>query len=522
MVRLHNRHHSFLLRWADRLRQTGMLCDMVLVAEGHTFKAHALVLACVSKTVQRHLTNKVGDSGYYYCLDRLSSRALQQVLDYIYGEWVEVPEGDLMELLKAAECLEVEQLVEECQVCLRGTEMRITFCEKTEADEMGVSSHGDKSNASQQLLLDKDLPELRDPETALSPSSQPQRACLSAPLLSPTAQTVSALSGDLATYPTSSSSPTHGRISQFHWPPLGLSHRMLLRCRDIMTVQSLRSPHHIVAYPYPIPSYPLLPQPHPPHESPSRVSFEGFLQPYHDLLRSGSQELGQLRKQSLLAKKSLATKMTIKADTPEKEESLPRQVCRNLQRKTWLSKGVKCVFGDIFDKSTYKALEQFDTGLTERSSSGNELRSEGSFTLAYCSKIQGSDKTSRGCKFCGRGLRDRWPQRSHRRGLSGEKPYQCQHCAKRFSLKHQLDTHLRVHTGEKPFECRLCGQRSRDYSAMIKHLRTHGGATPYQCTLCLEFCSSQAAMQKHLKGHPTQDFPQDWTLASTYLYTCHA
>lgn len=76
-------------------------------------------------------------------------------------------------------------------------------------------------------------------------------------------------------------------------------------------------------------------------------------------------------------------------------------------------------------------------------------------------------------------------------------------------------------TGEKPFECRLCGQRSRDYSAMIKHLRTHGGATPYQCTMCLEFCSSLAAMQKHLKNHPTQDFPPDWNLNSTYLYNCH-
>uniref|UniRef100_A0A3B1ILP3 Zinc finger and BTB domain containing 32 n=1 Tax=Astyanax mexicanus TaxID=7994 RepID=A0A3B1ILP3_ASTMX len=125
-----------------------------------------------------------------------------------------------------------------------------------------------------------------------------------------------------------------------------------------------------------------------------------------------------------------------------------------------------------------------------------------------------------GCKFCRSGMREKRSLRSLRRGLGGEKPYQCKHCSKRFSLKHQLDTHLRVHT-EKPFECRLCGQRSRDYSAMIKHLRTHGGATPYQCTLCLEFCSSLATMQKHLKSHPNQDFPPNWSLSSTYLYTCH-
>uniref|UniRef100_A0A3P8N7G0 Zinc finger and BTB domain containing 32 n=1 Tax=Astatotilapia calliptera TaxID=8154 RepID=A0A3P8N7G0_ASTCA len=137
-------------------------------------------------------------------------------------------------------------------------------------------------------------------------------------------------------------------------------------------------------------------------------------------------------------------------------------------------------------------------------------------TLHYYCK----SKTCTGCRFCGRG--DVTPHESETRGdHRGEKPYQCQHCPKKFSLKHQLDTHHRVHTGEKPFECRLCGQRSRDYSAMIKHLRTHGGAAPYQCTVCLEFCSSLVAMQRHIKSHAVQDFPPDWSINSTYLYISH-
>ncbi|TKS81913.1 Zinc finger and BTB domain-containing protein 16-A [Collichthys lucidus] len=103
---------------------------------------------------------------------------------------------------------------------------------------------------------------------------------------------------------------------------------------------------------------------------------------------------------------------------------------------------------------------------------------------------------------------------------STERVKGCQHC----SASPVGDPALQpasTPSGEKPFECRLCGQRSRDYSAMIKHLRTHGGAAPYQCTVCLEYCSSLVAMQRHVKNHAMQDFPPDWSISSTYLYTSH-
>ncbi|XP_072316589.1 zinc finger and BTB domain-containing protein 32 [Eucyclogobius newberryi] len=169
----------------------------------------------------------------------------------------------------------------------------------------------------------------------------------------------------------------------------------------------------------------------------------------------------------------------------------------------------------LLKRKKHKANSQTTQGC--RTSYMNVAKEDSGRDCQHCSaQLQSSTV----CRSCGG---DETQPRVH--SLEAErrldKPYQCKHCSKRFSLKHQLDTHHRVHTGEKPFECRLCGQRSRDYSAMIKHLRTHGGAAPYQCTVCLEYCSSLVAMQRHVKGHALHEFPTDWSIRSTYMYRSH-
>lgn len=42
---------------------------------------------------------------------------------------------------------------------------------------------------------------------------------------------------------------------------------------------------------------------------------------------------------------------------------------------------------------------------------------------------------------------------------TGEKPYQCKICQKRFTQKSSLNTHQKGHSGEKPYACDFCGKR---------------------------------------------------------------
>lgn len=39
--------------------------------------------------------------------------------------------------------------------------------------------------------------------------------------------------------------------------------------------------------------------------------------------------------------------------------------------------------------------------------------------------------------------------------LQNQKPYQCQHCGRRFTRPHEKVKHERIHTGEKPHACEV-------------------------------------------------------------------
>ncbi|CAL8390219.1 unnamed protein product [Boreogadus saida] len=89
----------------------------------------------------------------------------------------------------------------------------------------------------------------------------------------------------------------------------------------------------------------------------------------------------------------------------------------------------------------------------------------------------------------------------HMRTHTDKKPYGCDQCMKRFSLKGKLKTHMRTHTGEKPYKCDQCTMCFAACSTLKIHIRTHTGEKPYKCDQCVKCFTERSNLKNHIRTH---------------------
>ncbi|XP_018561439.1 transcription factor 20-like [Anoplophora glabripennis] len=84
---------------------------------------------------------------------------------------------------------------------------------------------------------------------------------------------------------------------------------------------------------------------------------------------------------------------------------------------------------------------------------------------------------------------------------SGDKPFKCSRCGKRFSCEVTYQEHLTKHAGDKPHKCDLCPKQFNHKTDLRRHMCLHTGQKPYACDTCGKGFIRKDHMMKHCETH---------------------
>ncbi|RXG62243.1 Zinc finger protein Xfin [Armadillidium vulgare] len=78
--------------------------------------------------------------------------------------------------------------------------------------------------------------------------------------------------------------------------------------------------------------------------------------------------------------------------------------------------------------------------------------------------------------------------------------YQCPHCEYKSNVLINVKQHIKFkHTGERPFACLICFKRFTTKQNLQVHTRIHTGEKPYRCSVCLKDFNHKSNYDKHKK-----------------------
>lgn len=106
------------------------------------------------------------------------------------------------------------------------------------------------------------------------------------------------------------------------------------------------------------------------------------------------------------------------------------------------------------------------------------------------------------CSFCDRHFSRKRNMEEHIRSChSEEKPFKCDACPARFKVSQHLRIHARIHSGEKPYKCSYCDNSYYHISDRKRHEMSHTGEKPHKCSVCHAAFTRKRTLTIHERTH---------------------